>query len=29
MHDEKKAAEIIEAVVKAVNVPVTVKMRTG
>ena len=29
MRDEKKAAEIIEAVVKAVNVPVTVKMRTG
>ncbi len=29
MRDEKKAAEIIEAAVKAVNVPVTVKMRTG
>ncbi|MDN5248252.1 MAG: tRNA dihydrouridine synthase DusB [Wolbachia endosymbiont of Tyrophagus putrescentiae] len=29
MRDEKKAAEIIEAVVNAVNVPVTVKMRTG
>ncbi len=29
MRNEKKAAEIIEAVVKAVNVPVTVKMRTG
>ncbi|WP_246210289.1 tRNA dihydrouridine synthase DusB, partial [Wolbachia endosymbiont of Atemnus politus] len=29
MRDEKKAAEIIEAVVKAVSVPVTVKMRTG
>ncbi len=29
MRDEKKAAEIIEAVVKAVNMPVTVKMRTG
>ncbi|QKX00766.1 tRNA dihydrouridine synthase DusB [Wolbachia endosymbiont of Dipetalonema caudispina] len=29
MRNEKKAAEIIEAVVKAVNVPVTLKMRTG
>ncbi|QKX01462.1 tRNA dihydrouridine synthase DusB [Wolbachia endosymbiont of Cruorifilaria tuberocauda] len=29
MRDEKKAAKIIEAVVKAVNVPVTLKMRTG
>jgi tRNA-dihydrouridine synthase B len=29
MKDEKKAAEIIEAVVNAVNIPVTVKMRTG
>ncbi|WP_333023226.1 tRNA dihydrouridine synthase DusB [Wolbachia endosymbiont of Pentidionis agamae] len=29
MRDEKKSAEIIEAVVKAVKVPVTVKMRTG
>ncbi|QKX01996.1 tRNA dihydrouridine synthase DusB [Wolbachia endosymbiont of Dirofilaria (Dirofilaria) immitis] len=29
MRDEKKAAEIIEAVVKAVDIPVTVKMRTG
>ena len=29
MKDEKKAAEIIEAVVNAVSVPVTVKMRTG
>ncbi|XGA08212.1 MAG: tRNA dihydrouridine synthase DusB [Wolbachia endosymbiont of Xenopsylla cheopis] len=29
MRDEKKAAEIIEAVVKAVKIPVTLKMRTG
>ncbi|KAM3719118.1 putative tRNA-dihydrouridine synthase [Dirofilaria immitis] len=29
MRDKKKATEIIEAVVKAVNIPVTVKMRTG
>jgi len=29
MRDEKRAAEIIEAVVNAVNIPVTVKMRTG
>ncbi|WFW29974.1 MAG: tRNA dihydrouridine synthase DusB [Wolbachia endosymbiont of Menacanthus eurysternus] len=29
MRDEKKAAKIIEAVVKAVNIPVTIKMRTG
>ena len=29
MRDEKKAAEIIEAVVNAVNIPVTIKMRTG
>jgi tRNA-dihydrouridine synthase B len=29
MKDEKLAAEIIQAVVKAVNVPVTLKMRTG
>ena len=29
MRDEKAAAEIIEATVKAVDVPVTLKMRTG
>ena len=29
MRDEKKAAQIIEATVKAVDVPVTLKMRTG
>lgn len=29
MRDEQKATEIIRAVVNAVNVPVTVKMRTG
>ena len=29
MRDEKKAAEIIEATVKAVDIPVTLKMRTG
>lgn len=29
MKDEKLAAEILEATVKAVNVPVTLKMRTG
>ncbi len=29
MRDEKKAAEIIDAVVKAVKIPVTLKMRTG
>jgi tRNA-dihydrouridine synthase B len=29
MRDEKKAAAILEAAVKAVNIPVTVKMRTG
>ncbi|GHM58768.1 MAG: putative tRNA-dihydrouridine synthase [Candidatus Mesenet longicola] len=29
MRDEKKAAEIIEAVVRAVKIPVTLKMRTG
>jgi tRNA-dihydrouridine synthase B len=29
MKDEKLAGEIIEAVVKAVNLPVTLKMRTG
>lgn len=29
MRDEKKAAEIIEAVVKAVKIPVTLKMRIG
>ncbi|MBC6443895.1 MAG: tRNA dihydrouridine synthase DusB [Alphaproteobacteria bacterium GM202ARS2] len=29
MRDEKKAARIIEATVKAVDVPVTLKMRTG
>jgi tRNA-dihydrouridine synthase B len=29
MQDELKAARILEAVVKAVNVPVTLKMRTG
>ncbi len=29
MRDEKRAVEVLEAVVKAVDVPVTVKMRTG
>ncbi|HUX80451.1 MAG TPA: tRNA dihydrouridine synthase DusB [Alphaproteobacteria bacterium] len=29
MRDEKHAAKIIEATVKAVNIPVTLKMRTG
>ena len=29
MQDEKRVAEILDAVVKAVNIPVTLKMRTG
>lgn len=29
MRDEKKAAEVLEATVKAVKIPVTLKMRTG
>lgn len=29
MQDEKKAADILQAVVRAVNIPVTLKMRTG
>jgi len=29
MQDEKKAAEVLEATVKAVKIPVTLKMRTG
>ena len=29
MQDEKLAGKIIDAVVKAVNLPVTLKMRTG
>ena len=29
MQDERKAARILEATVRAVDIPVTLKMRTG